>query len=194
MRYRIFGLMVSIAALLFFLTLRSTAHVTTVQAGAQTAPATNVSKPAILSEKNPAVLAQLMRGIMLPNSNVIFFATNKNPADVPPAKHPDAAVNPLEGDYGQWQAVENSSLAIAEATNLLTVPTRICSNGRPVPTNNADWPKLVQGLHEAGIRCYLAAKTKDQDKLSDASDVLATACSNCHGKYRDTATLEDRCK
>ncbi|MGC1783773.1 MAG: hypothetical protein WA708_14720 [Acidobacteriaceae bacterium] len=143
---------------------------------------------------HPAVLVQLMRGIMFPNSNVLFAATNKNPADIPPAKIPSAATDPLEGTFGQWQAAENSSLAIVEAASLLTVPRRLCSNDRPVPTTNADWPKLVQGLRNAGMQCYRAAQSKNMDKLSDATDVLTTACSNCHAKYRDTAKLADRCR
>ncbi len=146
------------------------------------------------SPNHPAVLAQLMRGIMFTNSNVLFAATNKNPENIPPAKIPSAATDPLQGTFGQWQAVENSSLVIVETASLLTVPGRLCSNGRPVPTTNADWPKLVQSLRNAGMECYRAAKSKDMDKLSDATDVLTTACSNCHAKYRDTAKLADRCR
>jgi hypothetical protein len=194
MRFRVFGLMAFAAAVVFFFTLTGTAHVMSVQAGVQTAPAANAANSPMLSEKNPAMLAQLMRGIMLPNSNVIFFAESKDPAAVPQAKNASGAINPLEGVYGHWEAVENSSLAIAEASNLLEVQGRVCSNGRPVPTNKDDWAKLVKGLREAGIRSYLAAKSKDQDKLNDAGDLVTTACSNCHVKYRDTAKLEDRCK
>jgi hypothetical protein len=135
-----------------------------------------------------------MRGTLFPDSNVLFTATGKNPDDVPPAKDPSAATNPLEGTYGKWEAVENSSLAIVETANLLIVPGRLCSNGQPVPTTNPDWPKLVQGLREAGMKSYEAAQSKNQDKLTDATDVLTTACANCHVKYRDKDKLEDRCK
>jgi hypothetical protein len=144
--------------------------------------------------KNPATLAQLMRGVMFPNSNLIFSAQGKDPAKVLPAKNSGNAINPLEGTYGKWEAVENSSLVIVEVANLLTVPGRVCSNGRPVPTTNADWPALVQGLQDAGMKSYRAAQTKDQDKITDAADALTTACSNCHAKYRDKPKLEDRCR
>jgi hypothetical protein len=79
-----------------------------------------------------ATLGQLMKGILFPSSNVIFAAQSENPADVPPAKDPSMATNPLASTYGKWEAVENSSLAIAEAANLLTLPGRKCSNGRAV--------------------------------------------------------------
>ncbi len=146
------------------------------------------------ASKNPARLAQLMRGTLFPDSNVLFAATGKNPADVVPAKDPSAATNPLESTYGKWEAVENSSLAIVETANLLIVPGRLCLNGKPVPTTNPDWPKLVQGLRDAGMKSYEAAQSKNQDKLADATDVLTTACANCHVKYRDKDKLEDRCQ
>ena len=122
------------------------------------------------------------------------IAAQLSPEHVPPAKDPSAATNPLESTYGKWEAVENSSLAIVETASLLTVPGRLCSNGRPVPATNPDWPKLVQGLRDAGMKSYVAAQSKNQDKLTDATDELTTACSNCHVKYRDKDKLEDRCR
>lgn len=132
-----------------------------------------------------ANLAQLMRGILLPNSNVVFFAQSNNPADVKPAADPSSATDPLASTYGGWTAVENSSLALSEAARLLTVPGRVCSNGRPVPVMNTDWGKFVQGLRQAGITAFKAAQTKNQDKMLDAADVVATACTNCHNVYRE---------
>jgi cytochrome c556 len=152
------------------------------------------SAPAAPASRNPATLAQLMKGILYPNSNIIFFAQSDNPNDVPQAKDPATAVNPLASSYGKWEAVENSSLALVEAANLLTVPGRKCSNGLPVPVANADWPKLVQGLRNAGIVAYKAAQSKNQDKILDAADVMTTACANCHDKYREKPTPADRCK
>jgi hypothetical protein len=141
-----------------------------------------------------ATLGQLMKGILFPNSNVIFAAQSDNPADVPSAKDPSMATNPLASTYGKWEAVENSSLAIAEAANLLTLPGRKCSNGLPVPLQNADWAKFVQGLRDAGTTAYKAAQSKNQDKIVDAADVLTTACANCHEKYREKPNFADRCK
>jgi hypothetical protein len=140
-----------------------------------------------------ATLAQLMKGILYPSSNVIFAAQDTNPADVPPAKEPSTATNPLASSYGKWEAVENSALALTEAANLLMIPGRKCSNGRDVPIKNADWPKLVQGLRDAGMMTYKAAQAKNQDKILEAADAMTTACSNCHDKYREKAKLADRC-
>ena len=141
-----------------------------------------------------ATLGQWMKGILYSSSNVIFAAQGDNPADVPPAKDPSMSVNLLASTYGKWQAVENSSLAIAEAANLLLIPGRKCSNGLAVPLQNPDWAKFVQGLREAGMVAYKAAQSKNQDNILMATDVLSTACSNCHDKYREKANLSDRCK
>ena len=161
------------------------------KAPAAPAPAKAAAAPA---RQTPATLAQLMKGILYPSSNIIFAAQSDNPADVPPAKDPATATNPLASSYGKWEAVENSGLALAEAANLLTIPGRKCSNGRAVPITNADWPKLVQGLRDAGMAAYKAAQAKNQDKILDAADVMTTACANCHDKYREKPTLADRCK
>jgi hypothetical protein len=147
-----------------------------------------------VAAQSPATLAQLMKGVLFPNSNVIFFAQGEDPAKVPPAKDPSTATDPLADTYGKWEAVENSALAIAEAANLLTIPGRKCSNGLAVPIGNADWPKLVQGLRDAGMAAYKAAQSKNMDRILDAADVMTTACSNCHDKYREKPTLAGRCK
>jgi hypothetical protein len=160
------------------------------QAPAQPKGRTGTAAPQVVE----ANLGQLMKGILFPNSNVIFFAQSQDPAKVPPAKDPAVATDPLADTYGKWEAVENSSLALAEAANLLTIPGRKCSNGLPVPIGNADWPKFVQGLREAGMKAYKAAQSKDMDKILDAADTMTTACANCHDKYREKPTLADRCK
>jgi hypothetical protein len=158
------------------------------------APARAPGRGGAPAQQVEETLGQLMKGILFPNSNVIFFAQSQDPAKVPEAKDPSVATDPLQDTYGKWQAVENSALALAEAANLLTIPGRKCSNGLPVPIGNTDWPRFVQGLREAGRKAYKAAQSKDMDKILDAADTMTTACSNCHDKYREKPTLADRCK
>jgi hypothetical protein len=141
-----------------------------------------------------ANLLQLMRGILFPNSNVIFFAQEDDPARVPPAKDPSLSPNPLASTYGGWTAVENSAKALSEAANLLILPGRKCANGLPVPLNNPDWPKFVQGLREASAEAYKAAQSKNMDNILTAAGNMSTACSNCHDKWREKTNLADRCK
>ena len=144
--------------------------------------------------KVEANLGQLMKGTLYPESNVVFAAQDTNPAEVQHAKDPSMATDLLTSQYGKWEAVENSSLAIAEVANLLSVPGRKCANGLPVPTQNADWAKFVQGLRDAGMEAYAAAQTKNQDKMTDVAGVLTTACQNCHDRYREKRNRADRCK
>jgi len=155
-----------------------------VQGAAKTAP----------TPRAPATLAQLMKGTLYPASNVVFAAQDENPADVPRAKDPNMATDLLASSYGKWEAVENSALAIAEVANLLSLPGRKCANSLDVPVGNADWARFVQQLREAGMTAYAAAQTRNQDKITEAADVMTTACKNCHDRYRDRRKPEDRCK
>jgi hypothetical protein len=141
-----------------------------------------------------ATLAQLMRGILYPASNVVFAAQSDDPAKVKPAANQSMSPDLLSSTYGQWQAVENSALAITETANLLTLPGRKCSNGLDVPVRNGDWAKFVQELRAAGLAAYKAAQSKNQDEIVTAADPLTTACSNCHEKYREKPNLSERCK
>lgn len=141
-----------------------------------------------------ANLNQLMRGTLYPESNIVFAAQDVNPADVPHAKDPNMATDLLTSSFGKWEAVENSALAIAEVANLLSIPGRKCSNGVDVPVANPDWAKFVQQLRDAGMASYAAAQSKNQDKMTDVSDVLAKSCQNCHFRYRDRRAASERCK
>jgi len=140
-------------------------------------------------------LAQVMRGILFPASNVIFASQSTDPATVKPEADPATSPNPLSSSYGGWTAVENAGISLAEAANLLIVPGRVCMNGKPVPIQNADWQMWVQGLRDAGMAAYKAGQAKSQDAVLEAADVMSTACQNCHDKYREVpGGIADRCQ
>ena len=130
-------------------------------------------------------LLQVMRGILFPNSNVLFASQTVDPATVKKDADPTSSVNPLAGQYGGWEAIENSGIAMAEAANLLMIPGRVCGNGKPVPVQNADWPRFVQGLRDAGMATYKAGQSKNMDMVLEAADTVTTACMNCHEVYRE---------
>lgn len=139
-------------------------------------------------------LAQVMRGIVYPASNVIFAAQSTDPATVKPADDPSTSPNPLSSSYGGWEAVGNAGIALAEAANLLSVPGRVCLNGKPAPSQNADWQMWVEELRTAGMTSYKAAQAKSQDAVLEAADVMSVACSNCHDKYREVpGGIANRC-
>ena len=87
--------------------------------------------------------------------------------------------------------VEQAAIALAEVEKLIMVPGRMCENGKPVPTDQADFAAWAKALTEAGKETYAAAKAKDQEAVSDLTNTLAGACEDCHTKYR---RYEDRCR
>ncbi len=143
-----------------------------------------------------ANLNQLMRGVLYPAANVVFFAQADNPADVKPVpgQDPSMATDPLTSTFGGWQAVENAALALAESTNLLMIPNRVCSNGTPAPITDPAWSTFVREVREAGLQAYKAAQAKDQQKMVDISETLSASCAHCHRKWRDRKAPENRCK
>jgi len=145
-------------------------------------------------ETSYANLNQLMRGVLYPAANVVFFPQFENPEKVKQDLDPGMATDPLKATFGGWQAVENAALALAESTNLLLVPRRACSNGVPVPTDDPDWVKFVQEVRDASLQAYKLAQAKDQEKLSDLSETLSNSCAHCHRKWRDRRTPANRCK
>jgi hypothetical protein len=145
------------------------------------------------SPKIHANLLQLMRGVVYPASNVIF-AAQTDISKLPPAADPSVSPNPLTSTYGGWEAVENAALALSESANLISLPGRLCSNGKAVPVQRADWVKYVQGLRSAGLAAYKAARSKNTDAMVDASGTVADACSACHDVYREKkGGIKDRC-
>jgi hypothetical protein len=144
------------------------------------------SQPAAATAQVHGNLAQVMRGILYPASNVIFFAQGEDPTKVKlEGSDPSTSPNPLSSSYGGWEAVSNAGIALSEAANLLIIPGRMCMNGKPAPINNADWQMWVQGLREAGAVAYKAGQAKSMDEVLNAADVMSTACQNCHDKYRE---------
>ena len=151
------------------------------RAGGSGTPA--AARPAA-SSSAPANVLQLMRGILFPSSNVVFYAQSDDPEKVAKADDPATATDPLKSAYGGWEAVMNAGLAMNETARLLEVP-RACSNGKPAPIASATWRQGLRELRAAGLAAYQAGKAKDQDKVLDAADKIVTACSTCHDVYRE---------
>jgi hypothetical protein len=134
---------------------------------------------------------QLMRGMLFPLGNAVFFAQSDDPEALSPDPQPSASPNPLTGLFGGWQAVENSALALAESADLLLIAGRTCSNGEVVNVEEADWTRFVDDLREKSVAAYEAALTRDQDAMVDASGNLSEACLACHRVYRREPTPGD---
>jgi hypothetical protein len=164
------------------------------QPASQTPPAaTTASSPAA---KPYGSLAQVMRGIPFPNSNIIFDTQTNDPGA---PKKADAsggasgATNTYANTYGGWQQVENAAVALSEVANLVTIPGRLCENGLPVPISDPTFQKGAKALADVGVQALEAAKTKNLDKMVDVSGTISDACLICHEKYREVPQGKMRC-
>jgi hypothetical protein len=163
--------------------------------GAKPATPAPAAKPAAAARPaaNAPVgnLAQVMRSILFHNSNLIFATQTDDPAD--PKKPLDASFGTYAKTYTGWPVVESAAVALAEAADLILKPGRLCSNGRPVPVDRADFRKFAQGLRAAGQAALKAAQSKSMDNMVEVSGTVSEACENCHSVYRDKPDLKNRC-
>jgi len=132
-------------------------------AGAALAQAPVSFKPRIVGN-----LKQVMRSILLPNSDLIFAVQQTPPKD-------DKA----------WADVANAAVALGESASLITMPGRTFSDGLPVPFAKRNWVRFSQALVEASKATLKAAQAKDAEAVGNSTDALSAACDNCHRVYRD---------
>lgn len=136
-------------------------------------------------------MAQLMRGIFFPNSNLIFTVQTHDPGA--PAPPPSAGsqtggfswVDWGAGIYGGWQLVDNAAIALADASPLMLTPGIRCENGRLAPVTDADWIKFTEQMIAVARKTYQVAQSRNQEAVSEATGDLSDACANCHQAYRD---------
>jgi cytochrome c553 len=152
--------------------------IVTSQAPAKTAP--NPSP-------NPAgSLAQIMRGIYFPNSNLIYDVQQHDPgAPANKSATGGSATDTYANAYTGWEVVENAAVALTDGVDLILMPGRSCQNGKPVPVRQPDFQQFARDMRAAGLAVLQAARAKNQEKVSDATNSLADACSSCHEVYRD---------
>jgi mono/diheme cytochrome c family protein len=145
-------------------------------------------------------LAQLMRAVTFPNSNIVFNVQVKDPGTQKPSM-------PVPFDYVAWgstvyygwQAVDQAALALVETSPLFLLPGRRCENGRPVPVDRPEWKQFTAALVDAGRATYRASQSRDVEAMVKAASVLNDTCANCHKVYRDigqegNTSGAERCK
>lgn len=155
--------------------------------------------PAAAAPELHGSLNQVMRGILFPNSNIIFDAQDRDPGAEPDPNDPAASAHPYAGTYGGWEAVENAAVALGESANLITLPGRTCQNGKPVPLNEPTFQKGVAALRQISTEALKTAQSKNMEAMLDIADRLTQACATCHDVYRDKVVdgkpigMEARC-
>jgi mono/diheme cytochrome c family protein len=136
-------------------------------------------------------MAQLMRGIFFPNSNLIFTVQTRDPGA--PAKptpdNPNAGFSFVDwgaGIYGGWELVDNAALALADASPLMLVPGIRCENGRLAPVTEPEWIKFTEDLIAVSRRVYRLSQARNQEAVAEATGDLSDSCAACHGVYRES--------
>ena len=137
----------------------------------------------------PGNLAQVMRGILFPSSNLIFNVQNQDPGAQKmgwqPGDTPFGWADWGAGIYSGWELVDYAAIAMTESAPLLLTPGRRCENGRPVPVERADWIQFTREMADAGRAAYRASQSRDRDAVSEVTNAVADACLRCHEVYRD---------
>ncbi len=137
----------------------------------------------------PGNLAQVMRGILFPSSNLIFNVQNSDPGEQKmgwqPGTTPFGWADWGAGIYSGWELVDYAAIALAESAPLLLSPDRRCENGKPVPVEREDWVTYTAALAEAGRAAYRASQSRNQDAVIEVTNQIADACLQCHDVYRD---------
>jgi len=159
----------------------------TAVAAAQAPSKPAAAKPAAAhpARKPAGTLAQVMRGIYFPNANLIFDVQQNDPGSPKKKSESGSSTDTYSSAYSEWEKVENAAVALTDGVDLILLPGRSCQNGKPVPLNQPDFQKFAREMREAGRVALEAARTKNQEKVSDATNNIADACSNCHEVYRD---------
>ncbi len=133
-------------------------------------------------------LAQVMRGILFPSSNIIFDAQTRDPGakKVLGASGAGSSLTERLADvYQGWVLIDFAAVALVDTAPLLLTPGRRCENGKPVPVERPDWIKFTQDLAEAGKTAYKASQSRNRDAVIEATDQVSDSCLNCHLVYRD---------
>ena len=159
----------------------------------QTSPAPAASSVGASLPPAEGNLAELMRAIVFPSSNIIFNVQIKNPGAQ--QKKPQATTPFDYAEWGNtvypgWLAVDQAAIAIVETAPLFLTPGRRCQNGRAVPVDRADWKQYVAALVDVGKQAHRASQARDHEAFIEISDKLNDACANCHKVYRDKGGTE----
>lgn len=145
------------------------------------------------SSEPAGTLAQVMRGIFFPNSNIIFDVQARDP-EAPAGENDDGTVSSTFASiYAGWPSIENAAISIAEGTTLLMLEGRLCQNGLDVPLADTEFVEYAREMEDVARAAAAVAATKDRDAMINATNDLAGGCENCHSAYRRYPE-ENRCQ
>jgi hypothetical protein len=124
--------------------------------------AVNAATPALESY---ATTRQVMLGLTIPASNLLFQLGDNTPKD----------------DAG-WEVVVATAMTLAESGNLMLTGTR--------DLHQPEWTDFSRRLIESAKKAAAAAHAKDVDQVLDAGNELYEVCDACHQKYLPARAAE----
>ena len=139
-----------------------------------------------------------MRGILFPNSNIIFDAQDTDPG-APPTRPPAGSSPYSRAPTAGGKPSRTPSMALAEAANLIALPGRVCQNDKPVPLDDPIYQKGLQALRDVAQRPTKSPRPRSTTRCCDVADKVTQACATCHDVFRDRVVngkpmgMEDRC-
>jgi hypothetical protein len=114
--------------------------------------------PAAPAVESIATTRQLMLGLTIPASDVVFQVGSAAPKD-------DA----------EWEKVQANAAMLAESANmLLTGPRAI---------DAPEWTDFAKSLIATSKTALQAAQAHDVDKVLEAGNQIYEVCDGCHKKY-----------
>ena len=137
-------------------------------------------------------LAEVMRSILFPNSNILFDTQSRDPDTPPEASNNGTVSSTFASIYTGWPLVETAAIALAESAQLIAMPGRLCQNGKPVPLDRDDFMQYTRDLVDVGKKALEIARTKNLEAMVEVTNDVAGACENCHSVYRRYPE-ENRC-
>ncbi len=115
--------------------------------------------------KPVATVDQVMDAIVIPSSQALFDSVVYINGELTQSPRTD----------DDWFQLRMRALAVAEAGNLLLMPSRIRDNG--------DWVKMAQAMTDAAVRVEQAADAMNTDLMLKTGGELYNTCTTCHEKY-----------
>ena len=140
-----------------------------IAAGRTARDAPSIEDPVATLVGPVGTVKQIMRGIVGPAAIVVFASVGSR---VTAAGTEEWAPR----SDADWEAVENSAVALAEAGNLLMMEGRAVDKG--------EWVKMSQAMIDAAKIVLKATDAKSAADVFASGEVVYDSCNNCHGTYQ----------
>jgi hypothetical protein len=156
--------MIVVSALLFI------SGIGFIVAGARAAQQAAAAPAAAAVTLTPvATVKQLMNGIVIPASTVIYDSVSTS---VTAAGIEENAPK----DDAEWARVADNAASLAEAGNLLMLDGRAVDKG--------DWVNISKEMIDAAKLALKAAEEKNTEAILDAGSRINETCDKCHERYQ----------